>query len=81
VPGAFIEVFQSTDDFISYLGYLKSNCPYEGYWIYSQMALTGTLTMSPDEQVKLASNFGHYDNRRIDERDPDFFKKLKVLNG
>ena len=81
VPGAFIECFASTDDFIEYLGYLKSNCPYDGYWIYSQMALTRNCTMSPDEQVNLARSYGHYDNRRIDERDPAFFQKLKGLNG
>jgi len=79
VPGAFIEVFQSTDDFIEYLKYLKSSCPYDGWWIYSQMALTRNLTISPEEQVNLRRGFGHYDPRRIDERDGDFFRKLSTV--
>lgn len=79
VPGAFIEVFKSTDDFIGYLKYLKSSCPYSGYWIYSQMALTRNCTMSQEEQVSLAKSFGYYDNRRIAERDPEFFARLKSV--
>jgi hypothetical protein len=81
VPGAYIECFQSTDEFIKYLGYLKSSCPYDGYWIYSQMALTRNCTMSSEAVVSLAKSYGHYDIRRIDERDPAFFEKLKTLNG
>uniref|UniRef100_A0A6M3KP03 Uncharacterized protein n=1 Tax=viral metagenome TaxID=1070528 RepID=A0A6M3KP03_9ZZZZ len=81
VPGAFIEVFRSTDDFIKYLGYLQSSCPYSGYWIYSQMALTRNAALSDSAQADHAKGFGSYDNRRIDERDPGFFTKLTSLNG
>jgi len=81
VPGAFIECFSSTDTFIEYLKYLKSKCPYNGYWIYSQMALTRNCTMSPDEVVSLSNSYGFYSTKRIDERDSMFFDKLKKLNN
>jgi hypothetical protein len=81
VPGAFPEVFRSTDDFIKYLGFLSKHFGKQGYWIYSQMNLTKNCTMTPDAIEALKGFTGYYDTRRMDERDPEFFKKLKTLNG
>jgi hypothetical protein len=81
VPGAFPEVFRSTDDFIKYLGFLSKHFGKQGYWIYSQMNLTKNCTMSIDAIENLKGYTGFYDTRRMDERDPDFFGKLKKLNG
>ena len=82
VPGAFIEMFRSTDTFIRYLKYLKTHSPYDGgYWIYTQMMFSRWSKLPKSEIDSLAKkNGGFYETRLIDEVDPDFFAKLKDLN-
>jgi len=81
VPGAFIEVFKNTDDFIKYLGYLKKHYGRTGYWIYSQRMLTKNTNTSQEEIDSLTKAFGYYHTGRMDAVDPEFFTKLKTLNG
>ncbi len=82
IPGAFPELFRSTDKFLEYLKYLKSHCPYEGYWIYTQKMFSKNSRMAQSEIDAIArGNKGFYETRLIDDIDPGFFGKLKVLNG
>ena len=82
IPGAFIEMFRSTDKFIGYLGYLQSHCPYEGYWIYTQKMFSRWSKLPQSEIDSLSKgNGGFYETRLVDEVDPGFFSKLRALNG
>jgi hypothetical protein len=81
IPGAWIEVFKSTDDYIKYLGYLSKHYTKDGYWIYSQMALTRNITLPQNEIDQNIKGYGYYSPQRIDERDPQFFDKLRKFNG
>jgi hypothetical protein len=80
VPGLFIEVFKSLDQFLKQLKYLSTHYPYEGYWIYSQKIFSRISRMSEEEMKKLEGGFGYYERRLIDQVDGNFFNKLKELN-
>jgi hypothetical protein len=82
-PGVFLEVFSSTDTFFEYIKWLKSHCPYDGgYWIYTQKAMSRWSKMTEDGGIKkLEQDYGYYERRLIDIVDPNFFAKLKDING
>ena len=78
VPGAFIEVFESTDRFIDYLKVLLKH--YNGYWIYSQRMFSRWSKITDGETTALKNMYGFYHMGRMDEVDPNFFNKLKAIN-
>jgi hypothetical protein len=79
-PGAFIEIFNSTDKYLDYLKYLNKH--YGGYWIYTQKMFSRWSKIPQSEIDGCRDGYGgYYETRLVDEVDPEFFKKLKALNG
>lgn len=80
IPGAWIEPCNGTDKFLDYLKYLKSNSPYEGYWIYTQKMFSRWSKMDKGQIEDFRKSSGFYEERLVDEVDPNFFTKLKAIN-
>ncbi len=79
VPGVFIEVFHSPDLFLENLKVCLKH--YGSYWIYTQKMMSRWSKIPKTEIETIKKNYGgFYEERLVDEVDPNFFTKLKAIN-
>jgi hypothetical protein len=81
VAGAFIEVFNSPSAYLEYLERIMRSPLFSGYWIYTQKTFSRNSKLTPEQIEEMKKESGHYEERLIDQIDPEFFNKLKILNS
>ena len=74
IPGVWLEVQKSDDDFFDSLK--KCNRFFGGWWIYPQMRLTKYSGISQEQIDQFIQIFGQYDTTQVND---SFFERLKDL--